>query len=108
MKGGEIMDFKWHGDELIKKINEKFSNITEDELFTPSFMRRFTKFDSFKEFILNSGLIDLNEEDINEAIKAISKKKLDEYIRKNTNNNFNSWENLLKRATNEFLKTFNI
>ena len=102
------MDFKWYGDDLIKIINKKFSNITEDELFTSSFMRRFTKFGSFKEFILNGGLIDPNEENITEAFKAISKKDLDEYIRKNTNSSFNSWEDMLKRAFDEFIKTFKI
>ena len=68
----------------------------------------YTKFNSFREFILYSGLIDPNEENINEAIKAISKNKLDEYIRKNTNNKFNSWEDLLKGATDEFIKTIKI
>ncbi len=102
------MDFKWYGDELIKKINKKFGNITEIELFTPSFMRRFTKFGSFKEFILKSGLIDPNKENIKEALKAIPKKDLDEYIRKNTNNNFNSWKDMLKRAYDEYIKTIKI
>ena len=102
------MDFKWYGDELIKKINKKFGNITEIEFFTPSFMRRFTKFGSFKEFILKSGLIDPNKENIKEALKAIPKKDLDEYIRKNTNNNFNSWKDMLKRAYDEYIKTIKI
>ena len=102
------MDFKWYGDELIKKINKKFGNITEIELFTPSFMRRFTKFGSFKEFILKSGLIDPNKENIKEALKAIPKKDLDKYIRKNTNNNFNSWKDMLKRAYDEYIKTIKI
>jgi len=100
--------FKWYGDELIKKINKEFSNITEIELFTPSFMRRFTKFGSFKGFILKSGLIDPNKENIKEALKAIPKKDLDEYIRKNTNNNFNSWKDMLKRAYDEYIKTIKI
>jgi len=102
------VDFKWYGDELIKKINKKFGNITEIELFTPSFMRRFTKFASFKEFILKGGLIDPNKENIKEALKAIPKKNLDEYIRKNTNNNFNSWKDMLKRAYDEYIKTIKI
>lgn len=102
------MDFKWYGDELIKKINKKFGNITEIELFTSSFMRRFTKFGSFKEFILKSGLIDPNKENIKEALKAIPKKDLDKYIRKNTNNNFNSWKDMLKRAYDEYIKTIKI
>ena len=102
------MDFKWYGDELIKKINKKLGNITEIELFTPSFMRRFTKLGSFKEFILKSGLIDPNKENIKKALKAIPKKDLDEYIRENTNNNFNSWKDMLKRAYDEYIKTIKI
>lgn len=102
------MDFKWYGDELIKKINKEFGKITEIELFTPSFMRRFTKFGSFKEFILKSGLIDPNKKNIKEALKAISEKDLDEYIRKNTNNNFNSWKDMSKRVYDEYIKTIKI
>jgi len=102
------VDFKWYGDELIKKINKKVGNITEIELFTPSFMRRFTKFGSFKEFILKGGLIDPNKENIEEALKAIPEKDLDEYIRKNTNNNFNSGKDMLKRAYDEYIKTIKI
>ena len=94
--------FKWYGDELIKKINEKYGEITDKDLFVPSFMKRFTKFSSFEEFVFKSRLINPDKENKIEAFKKIPKEDLDKYVRENTTN-FTSWEDMLKKAFKEYV-----
>jgi len=93
-------NIKWNDKELIKKIKDKFGRVPVNKLFTPAFMKSFTKSNSFEEFVLKSDF----------ALKEFElkpNKNLDEYIRKNANQ-FNSWQDMYKKAINEYTKTIKI
>ncbi len=91
------MDFKWYGDDLIKKIKEINGKYSYEEIFTSAFMKKYTKSNNFEEFISKSGL-GLKE------FKQETNKNLDEYVRKNTNNYFTSWKLMRNRAIMERIK----
>lgn len=93
-------NIKWNDKELIKKIENKFGRVPVSKLFTPTFMKSFTKSNSFEEFVLKSGFT-LKEFELK------PNKNLDEYIRKNVNQ-FNSWQDMYKKAINEYIKTIKI
>ena len=93
-------NIKWSDKELIKKIENKFGRVPVNKLFTPTFMKSFTKSNSFEEFVLKSGFT-LKEFELK------PNKNLDEYIRKNVNQ-FNSWQDMYKKAINEYTDTIKI
>jgi len=93
-------NIKWNDKELIKNIEDKFGRVPYNKLFTPTFMKSFTKSNSFEEFVLKSGFM-LKEFELK------PNKNLDEYICKNANQ-FNSWQDMYKKAINEYTKTIKI
>jgi len=73
-----------------------------ERLFNSNFMKKYTEYDNFTDFMLDSGLI---PEDISsmtyELFKTISGEKLDDYIRANTV--FSSWDEMFDKATSRYL-----
>jgi len=94
-------NIKWNNKELTKKIEDKFGRVPYNKLFTPTFMKKYTKYsNNFDEFVSKSGF-KLKEFELK------PNKNLDECIRKNTNR-FNSWQDMYKKAINEYKKTIKI
>ena len=93
-------NIKWNDKELIKRIENKFGRFPASKLFNPTFMKSFSKSNSFEEFVSKSGFT-LKEFELK------PNKNLDKYIRKNINQ-FNSWQDMYKKAINEYTKTIKI
>jgi len=73
-----------------------------ERLFNSNFMKKYTKYDNFTDFILDSGLIPQDISKITyELFQTISREKLDKYIRVNTN--FSSWDDMFDKATSRYL-----
>ena len=92
-------------DKTIKKIKdlESKKQIPIIELFSSSFMKKYTKYNSFENFIQASNLIPLGTKIItNEIFEAIPDKELDDYIKASTI--FKSWSEMLQAATHEYIK----
>lgn len=80
-------------DKLSKRDSVKFS-----ELFSPSFMRRYTSYSSIDELFKDGGF-DVNSMD---DFLAISERELDNHIREKTS--FSSWSKLKKKAGQLWMK----
>lgn len=97
------MGFKIKGlDKLQKQLNqmekatkklERTKSISFDKLFTSSFMRKYTNFSSFDEF-LDAGNFEVNSQ---EDFEAIPDDEMDQLVRDTTK--FSSWEEMLTTAT---------
>ena len=73
-----------------------------EQLFNSNFMKKYTKYDNFSDFIIDSGLIPQDNLSMTyELFKSISGEKFDEYIRANTV--FNSWDDMFDKATSRYL-----
>ncbi|PKP59341.1 hypothetical protein CVT91_06870 [Candidatus Atribacteria bacterium HGW-Atribacteria-1] len=103
IRGDKIMDFKFDESGLIKKIKKEIEQtVPIEKLLNPTFMKKFAKSSSLEELILKSGLVNSDKEITDEIFKAIPKKDLDKYIRKNTK--FSSWQDMLNKAATEYLE----
>ena len=94
---------KPHGTD--KKIHEKIDSGRSyvAKLFNPRFMKKFTKFENFNEFILSSDLIPKSVCPVTyDIFKKIPKDKLDQYVR--THTRFQSWDEMFDSATSKFLR----
>ena len=88
---GEMEENVKSGQECLNKMFNKF------------FMKKYTCFESFVDFIVASGLLPKNTEIITyDVFKKINMKKLDDYVRKNTD--FNSWNEMFDLATGKYLR----
>jgi hypothetical protein len=87
-------------DELQKKLEtlEKIKSVPLGELMPPIFMTENTQFESVEGMFESGGFKADNEEDF----KAIPDNELDEFISKNTK--FQSWQDMLNSAGEEFIK----
>jgi DNA-directed RNA polymerase subunit RPC12/RpoP len=73
-----------------------------ERLFNSNFMKKYTKYDNFIDFILDSGLIPQDISSITyELFQTISREKLDVYIRASTT--FSSWDDMFDKATSRYL-----
>ena len=73
-----------------------------EKLFNSNFMKKYTKYDNFADFILDSGLIPQDISSITyELFQTISGEKLDAYIRASTI--FSSWDDMFDKATSRYL-----
>jgi len=73
-----------------------------ERLFNSKFMKKYTKYDNFTDFILDSGLIPQDNLSITyELFQTISGEKLDTYIKASTI--FNSWDDMFDKATSRYL-----
>ncbi len=66
------------------------------DLFTPSFMQKYTQFQSFEDFLSSSGFEVNSQEDF----EAIPDKDMDAYVAKTTD--FETWEDMLLKATEKY------
>ena len=101
------MSFKIDGlDDLqkqLKKMEKGARELSETkqvsfgELFTASFMRKYTPFSSLDDFLTAGGFKAESQEDF----EAIPDSELDKYIA--TTTNFNSWDDMLGEATTQYV-----
>jgi hypothetical protein len=85
---------------LLKKLKTNLEEFLLISYLLLAFMKSFIKSNSFEEFVLKSDFT-LKEFELK------PNKNLDEYIRKNANQ-FNSWQDMYKKAINEYTKTIKI
>lgn len=72
---------------------ERTKQVSFTELFTPSFMRKYTHFSSFDEFLQSGGF----KADSQEEFEAIPDEPFDRHVA--TVTTFSNWEDMLGKAT---------
>jgi hypothetical protein len=87
--------------KLSKNIKEMKEKVPIEKLFTPMFMKRYTKSYNFEEFVLKSELVNSEKEVTPEEFRAIPDKDWNKYILKNTS--FSSWQAMQEKALKEYL-----
>lgn len=92
-----VSNFKDLEKELNKRIEKVNGSVSFGQLFTESFMTKYTQFSSIDELFESGGFKVDNEEDFD----AIPDAELDEHVRKTTN--FESWEDMLNEAGAEYV-----
>lgn len=95
------MNLKFHimGLDLIQsRLNELKKNVyvSYDKLFDTSFMKKYTKFKTFNEFLKSGDFIINSIEDF----KAIPDDKMDSYVNKSSI--FSSWQDMLNCAARNY------
>ena len=100
------MSFKIKGfDKLQKQLKDmekaakelqNTKTVAFDDLFISPFMRKYTKFSSFDEF-LKAGDFTVNSQ---EDFEAIPDAKMDAHVSKTTK--FSSWQSMLNKAGEEY------
>lgn len=75
---------------------ERTNHVSFSELFTPTFMIKYTSFSSIDELLQAGGF----KADSQEAFEAIPDDLLDKHI--STITKFNSWEEMLGEATEQY------
>ncbi|WP_195617352.1 hypothetical protein [Clostridium paraputrificum] len=75
---------------------ENTHSVSFDELFKSSFMRKYTNFSNFDEFLKAGNFIVNSQEDF----EAIPDNEMDLHVNKTTS--FSSWENMLSKAGEEY------
>lgn len=90
-----LEDFQKQIEQMQKNSKELhgFHNVPLTKLFTPAFMRNYTKFSSFSALLDAGGFHIKNPADFN----SIPQKKLDAHIAKTTK--FKTWDEMLEKAT---------
>lgn len=74
-----------------------------ERLFTSQFMKKYTEYDNFTDFIISSELIPKEISSVTyELFKAIPLRQLNEYIKGNTI--FDSWDEMFDKATGRYLR----
>ncbi len=87
-------------ERKLKQVEEKHT-ISFEELFPPSFTRKYTDAKNMYEFIRNSGLIPKDKENITqELFENIPDKEFDEHVK--SHSRFNSWEEMQSAAVKEW------
>lgn len=95
-------------DEFQKKINRMADNasamhgthsVSFESLFTSSFMKEFTSFNSMQDFLDSSGFRIESQEDF----EAIDDEAMDQYVARTTK--FDSWENMMGEAAKQYAIT---
>lgn len=97
-------------DQGLKKIKNNLEKMNEfehgedipiEEIFTPEFMKRYTKSRDFEEILLESGFVNCENPFNQEIFEAIPDEEWDEYISKNTS--YSTWEDILKKASEDYI-----
>jgi len=94
------INFGFKGLEKLHRSIEAIpteQNVRFDELFSQSFMTKYTKFESINEMVNKSPFKVESEEDF----KNIPDTGWDKYVRENTS--FQSWGAMYSKATEEYL-----
>lgn len=100
------MGFKSDGfDDLLKGLENLEKQAKEscgkqipiNDLLNVSFMKKYTSFSNFDDFLDASGFVVNSQEDF----EAIPDDEFDEYVSNNTN--FASWDDMLTTATDAYV-----
>jgi len=78
---------------------EKSKSVSLNELMTNEFVKKHTGHDTFKSFIIGSGLVNEGEEITEEILNS---NDFNEYVKNNTD--FESWEDMLQTASVEYIQ----
>lgn len=102
---GESVDRKTlmqnKGEQPMIKGNGKKSLLLR--LFPCQFMKKYTCFESFSDFIDQCNLFDESFDEISkEKITSLPKRKINRYVKKNTK--FESWDQMFEKAVEWYLK----
>lgn len=95
------MKFKFD-DSGIKKLQKNFKDlegphsIPFEELFTNSFMQRYTDFNNIESFV-NKSSFDFND------MESINENDLDKFV--NDNSTFSTWKTMLTKASQKWTAT---
>lgn len=102
-----MSSIKFHGfDDLQKELKrmqhaaeelDGVHNVPFSELFTPTFMRKYTTFASFAELLKAGGF----QAETSEEFESIPDEPFDRHIANTTS--FHSWEDMLNTATEEYI-----
>ncbi|WPS88616.1 hypothetical protein SMD22_06590 [Brevibacillus halotolerans] len=89
-------------EKELKGLQEKVDNLssepaTFDELFSKSFMEKYTNSKSFDEFLILGGFEVTSQEDF----ENIDESALDAHVSENSQ--FDSWQLMLNKATEEYI-----
>jgi hypothetical protein len=87
--------FQKNLEKASKELDGKHQ-VSFDNIFTNSFMRKYTSVSNFDEF-LTAGGFEVNSE---EDFEAIPDDDMDNYVRKSTE--FSSWQEMLNTAGEEY------
>ncbi len=79
-----------------EKLNQT-KQVSFEELFTKSFMQKYTSFSSIDELLSAGGF----SVETNEDFEAIPDKEFDEHIAASTK--FDNWEDMLNEATSQYV-----
>ncbi|MGM0411108.1 MAG: hypothetical protein ACQEQF_10150 [Bacillota bacterium] len=79
-------------EEIENKVKKSEGNINFEELFSPSFMKKHTNFNSIEEMLNDSPFTIESEEDFD----AIPENELNQFVNKNSK--FNTWEDMAEKA----------
>ena len=71
-------------------------SVSFEDLFTTPFMKKYTQFQSIEEFFSSSSFNVTSQEDF----EVIPEEDMDAYVASNTN--FETWENMLSKAAEEY------
>jgi len=89
-------------EKMIKQMNQNAKEleanpeVSFDELFSASFMNKYTNFSSFDDFMAASDLGVKTQEDF----EALPKGDLDKYVSENSK--FDNWDMMFKQAYGEY------
>jgi len=105
--GGDNMKFKSSGfDELINKFDDmqerakelkENRNISFEELFDNSFMKKYTKATDISEFFKESGFKIDGVDDFDK----LDQNKLNDWVRKHSS--FSTWKDMFEKAVHEYI-----
>ena len=95
-----LSDFQKSLNDYQKKVEKVTaqSQVSFDELFIPSFMKKYTNFESLDELFKKGNFIVNNQEDY----EKIPEKILDKHVA--SNSIFSTWQEMLKKAGEEYLE----
>jgi len=92
-------------ERKLKRLERKVKKVAKptkrplSQLLNDKFMRKYTSYSSFSDFVLGSGLI-TNANEITEDL--LSSKEFNDYV--NDKTRFSSWNEMLQAASTEDLK----
>lgn len=96
---GQAIDMDEGSKELFKN---DASGLLFKKLFKDEFMKKYTKFSSFDDFVNNCSLIDIDSiGNLDHIANKRHLKKLDKYVRKYTS--FSTWNDMFEQAIEGYL-----
>jgi len=97
MQGLDKLQKKFEQMQKAAKELEKTKTVSFNELFTSSFMKKYTKFSTIDEFFEAAKFVINSQEDF----EAIPDEELDAHVKNSTA--FSSWEDMLSKATEIYI-----